>query len=242
MNSILKKELVAYFGSWNAYFIASLFVLVCSLFLWFFENNFNFFTIGIASLQSFFNFSPWVLMFLIPALTMKAFAEEKQQGTLSWLFTKPLSLNAIWVGKFLALLIVVLFCLLPTFVYVYSMKQLSLEQGIIDIGIVISGYLGLFLLSCSFAAIGIFTSSLANNQVLAYLSGVFLCMICFFGLESLASFDLLGKFDYYLQRIGCFSHYKSFTKGIVDTRDVFYFLIVTTIFSMLSLYLIQRKK
>jgi len=242
MFSILKKELLQFFGSWTSYIIASIFVLICSLFLWFFENQFNFFVIGVASMQSFFNLAPWVLLFLIPALTMKSIAEEQHQGTLVWLFSQPISLFSIVIGKFIALVIVVLFCLLPTFIYYYSMKNLSLDINSIDSNTIFTGYLGLIMLSIAFIALGLFTSSLSNNQVLAYISGVFLCLFAYFGLEALASFDLLGSADFIIQKTGFIFHCKSFAKGIVDTKDLCYFLFVSLLFIQGSLYFIKKKK
>ena len=242
MFSIFKKELWAYFGTLGAYIVSAAFLLICSLFLWFFDNDFNVFNVGLATLNNFFILAPWVLMFLLPALTMKSIAEEEQNGTLVWLFSQPLSVSSIVLGKYWAILILVLFSLLPTFTYVYKINNLSLPKGNIDSGIIVSGYIGLLFLSMTFASIGIFCSSLVKNQVLAFVTGVFFCFICFYGFENLASYNLLGNLDYTLQKIGFFQHYTSFTKGIVDTRDIGYFIFVIVGFLLLSIRIINSKK
>lgn len=242
MFSIFKKELWAYFGTLGAYIVSAAFLLICSLFLWFFDNDFNVFNVGLATLNNFFILAPWVLMFLLPALTMKSIAEEEQNGTLVWLFSQPLSVSSIVLGKYWAILILVLFSLLPTFTYVYTINYLSLPKGSIDSGIIFSGYIGLLFLSMTFASIGIFCSSLVKNQVLAFVTGVFFCFICFYGFENLASYNLLGNLDYTLQKIGFFQHYTSFTKGIVDTRDIGYFIFVIVVFLLLSIRIINSKK
>lgn len=242
MFSIFKKELWAYFGTLGAYIVSAAFLLICSLFLWFFDNDFNIFNVGLATLNNFFILAPWVLMFLLPALTMKSIAEEEQNGTLIWLFSQPLSVSSIVLGKYWAILILVLFSLLPTFTYVYTINYLSLPKGNIDSGIIVSGYIGLLFLSMTFASIGIFCSSLVKNQVLAFVTGVFFCFICFYGFENLASYNLLGNLDYTLQKLGFFQHYTSFTKGIVDTRDIGYFIFVIVVFLLLSIRIINSKK
>lgn len=242
MFSIFKKELWAYFGTLGAYIVSAAFLLICSLFLWFFDNDFNVFNVGLATLNNFFILAPWVLMFLLPALTMKSIAEEEQNGTLVWLFSQPLSISSIVLGKYWAILILVLFSLLPTFTFVYTINNLSLPKGNIDSGIIVSGYIGLLFLSMTFASIGIFCSSLVKNQVLAFVTGVFFCFICFYGFENLASYNLLGNLDYTLQKIGFFQHYTSFTKGIVDTRDIGYFIFVIVGFLLLSIRIINSKK
>ena len=242
MFSIFKKELWAYFGTLGAYIVSAAFLLICSLFLWFFDNDFNIFNVGLATLNNFFILAPWVLMFLLPALTMKSIAEEEQNGTLIWLFSQPLSVSSIVLGKYWAILILVLFSLLPTFTFVYTINNLSLPKGNIDSGIIVSGYIGLLFLSMTFASIGIFCSSLVKNQVLAFVTGVFFCFICFYGFENLASYNLLGNLDYTLQKIGFFQHYTSFTKGIVDTRDIGYFIFVIVVFLLLSIRIINSKK
>lgn len=242
MLKILRKELANYFSGFMAYVVASAFVLICVLFLWFFDNEFNIFNIGTATLSSFFFIAPWILLFLIPALTMRTISEEESSGTLQWLFTQPLKISGIVWGKFLSIVLVLLFCLVPTALFVYTLNQFVAETQSLDYGTFWSGYIGLFLLGCSYAAIGIFTSSLTKNQVAAYVSAIFLCFVLFYAFESLASYNLLGGADYYVQKLGMYVHYQQFLKGIIDTRDLVYFLVLIGLFLVLTNFNLERKK
>lgn len=242
MFQILKKELSGYFNSYIAYVSAAAFSLICTLFLWFFDNDFNIFNTGNASLSSFFFIAPWILLFMIPALTMRTLAEEESAGTLQWLFTQPLKISGIVFGKFIPVLIVLLFALLSTIGFITTLENFVTEEQQLDYGVFFSGYLGLFLLGCSFAAIGLFTSSLAKNQVTAYILSVFLCFILFYAFESLASYNLLGSADYYVQKIGMQVHYQQLLKGIIDSRDLVYFIVLIALFLGLTHYNLDRKK
>lgn len=242
MIKIFKKELANYFMGYMAYISASAFVLICTLFLWFFDNEFNIFNIGTATLSSFFFIAPWVLLFLIPALTMRTISEEENNGTLQWLFTQPIKICGIVWGKFLPILVVLLFAILPTYLFVYTLEQFIVSDQILDYGALLSGYLGLFLLGSSFAAIGVFTSSLTKNQVAAYVSAIFLCFFFFYAFESLASYNLLGTGDYYVQKIGMYQHYQQMLKGILDTRDLIYFFVLIGVFLALTNANLIRKK
>lgn len=242
MINIFKKELSGYFSSYMAYVSAAAFSLICTLFLWFFDNEFNIFNSGNASLSSFFFIAPWILLFMIPALTMRTFAEEESSGTLQWLFTQPLKISSIIWGKFLPVLIVLLFTLLSTFGFIKTLENFITEEQQLDYGVFLSGYLGLFLLGCSFVAIGLFTSSAAKNQVTAYILSVFLCFMFYYAFESLASYNLLGSTDYFVQKIGMQVHYQQLLKGIIDTRDLIYFLVVIGLFLTLTNYNLEKKK
>ena len=241
MYTIFKKELIGFFGTINAYLVATIFVLICSLFLWFFDNEYNIFNLGNAALSTFFFIAPWTFLFIIPALTMRQFAEEKQLGTLDWLLTQPIKIVHIVLGKYFSILILIFFILVPTFIYIYSIHHFSLD-GKIDLGSIISGYLGLFLLGSLFASIGITISSFTQNQVVAYVATVFVCFIIFYGFQGLASYNLLGSADYYMQQIGAEFHYNSFLKGIIDTRDLLYFICVSAIFLVLTYFSIQKNQ
>lgn len=242
MIKIFKKELANYFTGFMAYICASSFVLICTLFLWFFDNEFNIFNIGTATLSSFFFIAPWVLLFLIPALTMRTISEEESSGTLQWLFTQPIKVCGIVWGKYLPVLVVLLFSLLPTLLFVYTLEEFIIDAQLLDYGAFLSGYIGLFLLGSSFAAIGLFTSSLTKNQVAAYVSAIFLCFFFFYAFESLASYNLLGGADYYVQKLGMFVHFQQLLKGIMDTRDLIYFLVIIALFLVLTNYNLVRKK
>ncbi len=242
MFQIFKKELSNYFNSYIAYVSATAFTLISSLFLWFFDNEFNIFNSGTASLSSFFFIAPWILLFMIPALTMRSIAEEESSGTLQWLFTQPLKISGIVWGKFIPVLIVLIFSLLMTFGFIKTLENFVAESQNLDYGAFLSGYLGLFLLGSTFAAIGLFTSSLAKNQVTAYIFSVFLCFVFFYAFESLSSYNLLGSLDFYVQKLGMQIHYQQLLKGIIDTRDLIYFLVLILLFLALTQFNLERKK
>lgn len=222
--------------------IMAAFGLLSGLFLFFFENEFNFFEIGTASMQSFFVLAPWLLMFIIPALSMRSLAEEQQNGTLQWLFSQPVKTIEIILGKYLCICIIGTLCLSPSLVYWDSLSVLSIPEGNMDFGMTMGGYLGLIILISVFSAVGILASSLFSNQVMAYLIGVFLCFFLYFGIEQLASYRLLGGADYILQNLGFYHHYIAFTRGLIDLKDVFYFALVIVLSLRLSLFFVEKKK
>lgn len=242
MIAILKKELWSYFGNWSAWIIVAAFSIIGTLFLFFFENNSNIFDIGNASLQSYFALCPWLLMFIIPALSMKTFAEEQQTGTLYWLFSQPVKISEIILGKFLSVWLVGVLCIIPSLVYLYTVYILGVPVGNIDLGATFGSYFGLIILIATFAAVGILASSLSSNQIMAYLLGVFLCFILYFGVEQLASYKLLGGADYILSSVGFYQHFIAFTRGLIDTKDVFYFILVIGICLFLANYFVKKKK
>lgn len=242
MRTIFKKEFSNFYLGFTAYLAAATFVIVSVLFLWFFDNEFNVFNTGNASLSSFFFVGPWIFLFMIPALTMKLIAEEQANGTLLWLFTLPIKNNQIIWGKYLAVVSVVIFCLLSTFLFTITLQEFLMPEQELDYGTIFSGYLGLFFLGSLFAAIGLFTSSITKNQVMAYVLAVFFCFIIFYGFESLASYNLLGSMDFYVQKIGSFTHYNQFLKGIIDTRDLLYFVVLIGILNQISIVNLENKK
>lgn len=241
MAAIFRKELWSYFGNWSAWVIIAGFSIIGTLFLFFFENSSNIFDIGNASLQSYFALTPWLLMFVIPALSMKSFAEEQQAGTLQWLFSQPLKVSDIVLGKFFSVWLVGVLCIIPSFVYLYTVTVLGVPTGNIDMGATLGSYMGLIILIAAFSAVGILASSLSSNQIMAYLLGVFMSFFLFFGIEQLASYKLLGGADYFLSNIGFYQHFIAFTKGLVDSRDIFYFALVIGICLYLSGLSIKRK-
>ena len=242
MLAIFKKEIWSYFGNWSAWIIIALFSIFGTLFLFFFENNSNIFDIGTASLQSYFALAPWLLLFLIPALSMKSFAEEQQNGTLSWLYSLPLKISDLVFGKFLAVFLIGILCIIPSLVYLYSIYTLGIPAGNVDFGATLGSYFGLILLIASFSAIGILASTISNNQIMAYIIGVFCCFILFFGIEQLASYKLLGGADYFLQQLGISYHFNSFTRGLIDSKDVFYFLLLVSLALFLAKTFLEKKK
>lgn len=242
MFAILKKELWSHFGNLGIWLILGAFSLVATLFLFFFENDFNVLDIGLASMQSYFALVPWLLMFVVPALSMRTLAEEQQSGTLSWLFSQPLKISDIVLGKFLSVWLIGVLCLIPSLVYFYSIYSLGMSSGNMDIPATLGSYLGLILLIGVFSSVGILASSLANNQVTAYLLGVFFSFIFYFGIEQLASYKLLGGADFILQNIGFYHHFIGFTRGLIDSRDLFYFIFVIGVCILLSIHFVKNKK
>ena len=242
MWTIFKKEFSNFYLGFTAYLAAAAFVIVSVLFLWFFDNEFNVFNTGNASLSSFFFVGPWIFLFMIPALTMKLIAEEQANGTLLWLFTQPIENSQIIWGKYLAVVSVVVFCLIATFLFTVTLQEFLIPEQELDYGTIFSGYLGLLFLGFLFAAIGLFTSSITKNQVMAYVLAVFFCFIIYYGFEGLASYNLLGSMDFYVQKIGSFTHYNQFLKGIIDTRDLLYFMILIVILNLITIINLENKK
>ena len=218
------------------------FLLITGLFLWVFQSDFNIMSFGYANLDSLFILAPWVFLFLVPAITMRSFAEERRTGTMEMLFTKPLSDWQIVWGKYLAGVALVLLALIPTLVYFFSVYRLSLPVGNVDAGGIWGSYIGLFFLSAAFVSIGLFCSSLTNNQILAFLLSVFLCGFIYIGFDMIYSMALFGSVDLFIQQLGIASHYSSLSRGVIDTRDILYFLSVIILFlSMTKLVLSSRK-
>lgn len=242
MLAIFKKELWSYLGNWSAWLIIAAFSIIGSLFLFFFDNSYNIFEIGTATLQSFFVLAPWILMFVIPALSMKSLAEEQQNGTLSWLFSQPVRISGIVCGKFFSVWFIGILCLLPSVIYFYMVYVLGIPEGNIDMGAALGSYIGLIFLMGAFSAIGILASALSSNQIMAYLLGVFICFFMYYGIEQLASYKLLGGADFILQNIGLYQNFLSFTRGLIDTGSVLYFVFIMLCGLFGAAYFVEKKK
>ena len=241
MISILFKEIAGFFTSWVAYIIMAAFMLVTGLFLWVFPES-SILDYGYAGLDSFFNIAPYLFIFLVPAITMRAIAEEKKEGTFELLATRPLSDWDILFGKFLACLAIVLLTLLPTLIYYFSIHQLGITNGNIDTGAVIGSYIGLVLLTSAFTSIGLFTSSLSNNQIISFTIAIFLCFFSFSGFDSISSIISLQQIGSFLTELGINQHYQSVSRGVLDTRDLIYFLSFTALFLFLSKTILGARK
>ena len=241
MLTIFKKELYSYFSSLVAYITIGIFLIVLGLFLWVFPDT-SIIEYGYAGLDSLFSTVPYLFMFLIPAITMKSLAEEKKEGTFELLATRPLTDWQIVLGKFLAALVLVLFSLIPTLIYYYSVYKLGVVEGNIDSGAVIGSYIGLFLLGGAFTAIGIFSSSLTKNQIIAFAIAVFLCFFAFSGFDSASQILSLQKFDNILINIGINEHYQSISRGVLDSRDLIYFLSFIAIFLLITKTILGGRK
>lgn len=232
MKSIALREIKSFFGSPIGYLVVGLFLLLNGLFLYVFDGEYNILQSGFADMSPFFTLSPWILIFLIPAVTMRSFSDEKKQGTIELLLTKPLSLWQIVNGKFLGSFLLIVIALIPTLVYVYVIYGLGMPEGNIDMGSTLGSYFGLLFLIAGYTAIGIFTSTLSENQIVAFLLSVFLCFLLYFGFEGI-SFYAKG-FEDSIAWIGMNYHFKSMARGVIDTRDVLYFASMAFLFLLLT--------
>jgi len=242
MLTLLKKEISSFLSSLIGYIVITVFLLINGLFLWVFQGDFNILDFGYANLDGLFMIAPFVFLFLIPAITMRLFAEEKRTGTMEMILTKPLTEFEIVMAKFLSGLILVIFSLLPTLVYFFSVYQLGFPKGTIDMGGMWGSYIGLLFLGASFVAIGMFASTLTDNQIVSFIVAVFLCGFLYVGFDFIYSFALFGKVDLLIKSLGINDHYKSMSRGVLDTRDMIYFLGIIFFFILLSKYSIERRK
>ena len=231
MIAILKKEFNSFFSSPIAYLVIGVFLLINGLFLWVFKDDFNILNAGFADLNPFFYLAPWVFLFLIPAITMKSFADEYSNGTIELLKTKPISNWQIVLGKFFAALLLVIIAILPTLTYVYTVYQLGSSVGNLDIGATIGSYIGLLFLAATYTAIGLFTSTLSKNQIVAFILGVLITFLLFYGFDAISvSLDN----NYVIKKLGINEHFKSISRGVIDTRDIIYFLSITFFFLFIT--------
>ena len=239
MWSVCKKELRQFFSSLTGYIAIIVFLLVNGVMLFVFENNILDF--GYATLDRFFQLAPWILLLLIPAITMRSFAEEFKTGTFEILQTRPLSRWQIVLGKYFGSLIVVIIALLPTIIYYISVQQLSSGEGI-DTGATIGSYIGLIFLASVFTAIGICCSSFTNNAVVAFILSLIGCVLLYYGFSAISKMPALSNgADYYVEMAGIDFHYRSISRGLIDTRDVIYFLsVIFLFFSITNRNLLKR--
>lgn len=241
MISIFNKEISGFFSSMVAYVIMGVFLLVTGLFLWVFPDS-SILDYGYAGLDSFFNISPYLFMFLIPAITMRSLAEEQKDGTFELLATRPLRDWDIVLGKFFASLAIVILALLPTLIYYITVYQLGVTTGNVDTGAVIGSYLGLIFLGAAFTSIGLFTSSLSKNQIIAFTFAVFLSFFAFSGFDSMSSILSLQGIAGVLTGLGISEHYQSISRGVLDTRDLIYFLSFTALFLLITKTILGGRK
>ncbi len=241
MIALIQREINSFFSSPIGYLVIGLFLVVNGLFLWVFKEPFNILDAGFADLAFFFQLSPWILIFLIPAVTMRSFSDEKKMGTLELLFTKPIAIHSIILGKYFGALILILLALIPTLLYVYTISELGNPAGNWDLGSTVGSYLGLLFLVIAYTAIGIFSSTLSENQIVAFIIAVFLCFFMYYGFEGFANYDLFGTYDYAISRLGMQAHFESISRGVLDTRDVIYFLSIALLFLGLTTIKLQKK-
>ena len=237
---ICKKEWNQFFSSLTGYVALGVFLLLHGLLFFVFPNT-SLLDFGYASLDGFFSLAPWILLFLIPTITMRSLADEYKGGTFELLKTLPLTPSQIVWGKFFGALLIVLLALIPTTIYAFSLQQLSAAGGI-DVGATIGSYIGLFLLGAVFTAVGLCASSFTNNTIVAFIGGAFVCLILYAGFDALSQLPFFSNgLDYYVQMLGINFHYKSISKGVIDIRDIIYFLAIILFFILLTKQNIEKR-
>jgi ABC-2 type transport system permease protein len=242
MYTLLKKEISGFFSSLTGYIVIIVFFAINSSLIWIFEGGWNIFKIGYATLEPLFILAPWVFLFLVPAVTMRMFADEKKSGTIELLFTRPLSDFQIIFAKYIAGVILVLFSILPTLVYFYSVYQLGNPVGNIDIGGTWGSFIGLFFLAGIYVAIGIMSSSITENQLIAFVIAVLFSLFIFIGFDELSKMSILNTFNELIINLGINEHYKSMSRGVIDSRDIIYFLSAIAFFLIITKTVLQSRK
>jgi len=241
MITILIKEINEFLDSLIAYVVIGIFLSGIGLLMWIFPDT-NVLDYGYASMETLFSLAPYVFMFLIPAITMKAFAEEKRTGTIELLYTLPFRDIEIVVGKFLAGFLLVLFSILPTLIYYFSLSYLGNPVGNLDSAGITGSYIGLILLGGIFTAIGILSSALTGNQIVSFLLAAFLCFAFYAGFDSIASINIWSETSYLIDQIGILSHYETLSKGLIDISDVVYFISMIVLFLYITRIVLNLQK
>ena len=233
MWSIFKKEVSAFFNSLIAYIVIGVFLLLNGLLFWIYPET-NILDYGYAEMDGFFQLCPYILLFLVPAVTMRMFSEERRSGTIEFLLTRPVTLQAVAGGKYLSCLFIIVLALLPTLIYYISLYRLGNPVGNIDSAAVAGSYFGLLLLASVYAAVGLYLSSITQNQVIAFLLTALVCYLLFAGIEQLAGL-FSGAVQYGLSYVSLGYHYTSLGKGMIDSRDVIWLLSAALVFFVLTL-------
>ncbi len=242
MWTLYKKEITGFFSSLTGYVVIVVFLLLNSLFMWIIPGQFNVIENGYATLDSIFSIAPWLFLFLVPAITMRMFSDEKRSGTLDLLLTRPVTELQIILAKFFASWTLVLCSLIPTLVYFWSVYRLGNPVGNLDLGGTWGSYIGLFFLGGIYAAIGIFSSALTENQIVAFIIAVFSCFLLYLGFEFLSELAGSGRMAFFISRAGIGYHYNSISRGVLDSRDILYFLGVMGLFIMGTRIVLQSIK
>jgi ABC-2 type transport system permease protein len=242
MFALFKKEINGFLNSLIGYIVIIVFLLITGLLLWVLPVEFNIIDYGYASIDGLFMIGPFVFLFLIPAITMRSFADEKKSGTLELLMTQPLTDLQVILAKYFAGIVLVLFSLIPTLIWFYSVYRLGLPPGNMDVGGMWGSYIGLFFLGTTFVAIGIFSSSVSENQIVSFVIAIFLSAFLYMGFELIYTFIISGKTGLIVQSLGLNAHYSSMSRGVVDTRDLIYFISVSVLFILLTKLSLESRK
>lgn len=245
MLTLYIKEIRSFLSSLIGYIAIGVFISLIGTFLWIIpteagganilDNNF-------ANIDPLFSIAPWVYLFLIPAITMRSFSEERKTGTIELLLTRPLTDLQIVLAKYLAGFTLVVISLLPTLIYYYSVHVLGYPKGNIDTGGMWGSYIGLLFLGAGFVSVGIFASAISENQVIAFIIALLLCFFCYIGFDFISQSGLFAKSAAFVKALGINDHYVSMSRGVVDTRDVFYFISVIAIFNLLTRLVLESRK
>jgi len=242
MISLFKKEITQFFGSITGTMVSVVFLLLTGLFLWVFSGNYNIPDGGYATLEGLFEIAPWIYLFLIPAVTMRMFADEKRSGTMELLLSRPVTELQLILSKFLAALAVVLITLLPTLIYFLSVYRLGNPVGCVDTGATWGSYTGLFFLAVIYLTIGLLASSVTDNQVVAFILAVFTCFIWYSGFGFLAQLPFPSNVSSVIASLGIDAHYESVSRGVLDSRDLLYFLLMAGFFILLTRIVLEWKR
>ena len=242
MFAIFRKEISGFFSNLTGYIVIIVFLLFNSLFMWVFPGEWNILDSGYAGLDTLFFLSPWVFMFLVPAVTMRMIAEEKRLGTIELIYSRPITERGIIYGKYFASVALVLLALIPGVIYYISVFHLGESPGNLDRGGTLGSFLGLFFLASVYASVGIFASSLTDNQVIAFILAVLICFILYMGFDSFAYLPGLKKLNEFVIRLGINEHYKSISRGVIDLKDIVYFVSVAAFFNEATrFHMLSRK-
>ncbi len=242
MKAIYLKELRYFFNSIMGYVVIVLYLLINGLFLWVFPDT-SIIDFGYASLGQYFSFAPWVLIFLISAITMRMYSDEFRVGNIEILDTLPITTSQVILGKFWAALTLILISILPTIVYIYTIHQLAYIPGSLDYGAMFGSYIGLFLLASAFTAIGLFASTVSANQIVAFLISITLCFFLYTVMDSLSLFPAFENgVDYIIEQMGMSVHYQNINKGLLDSKDIIYFVSIVIFFLYLCLYSLNSRR
>ncbi len=242
MWAIFRKEISSFFASPVAYLIMVVFLILNGLFLWVFKGPFNILDFGFADLSNFFLLAPWVFLLLVPAISMKSFSEEIKLGTLELLYIKPTGIWQIVIGKYLAIVSLCLVAIIPTLIYIYCISALGTSPSNLDLGLALGSYLGLIFLIGTYAGISIFASSITDNQIVAFIAGLVLCFLAFYLWEAVAPELSSGSSAEFVRRLGLKARFDNMARGIIDTRDLIYFLSLSGFFLLLTVNSIKYRK
>ncbi|MDP1802778.1 MAG: gliding motility-associated ABC transporter permease subunit GldF [Bacteroidota bacterium] len=245
MLTLYLKEIRSFLSSLIGYIAIGVFISLVGIFMWVIPSESggsNILDNGFANIDPLFFIAPWVYLFLIPAITMRSFSEEKKTGTIELLLTRPLTDLQLVLAKYLAGFTLVMVSLLPTLIYYYSVHVLGAPKGNIDTGGMWGSYVGLLFLGAGFVSIGIFASAIAENQVIAFIIALLLCFFCYIGFEFIAQSGVFGKYDAFFKGLGLNDHYVSMSRGVIDTRDALYFISVIALFNLLTKLVLESRK